>query len=790
MEIGEAEMLRSKINTGFLSQPGNDSDQLQWDGAFSGSSATAPAPISALAPDFSSLDTVAPLAPSPTATFSWAGVTQAVAGGRPPDLNIAAGPNAIVAVVNNHIDIYNKTGVQTLSSQTFNDFFKLPITNAVFDPQVTWDQYIGRFIVVEDDRGASSPDQPGSTSVLHIAVSKTSDPTQGWFTFDYNVKIDNNWLDRPILGVDSTTLYVSSNYFGLSTGTPNLGGMLWAFDANALAAGNMAPGKSFTSTGLMFPGGAFSAFAPAHTYGSKSGFSGDFLVNYNQNAIGADDFLNIVQVSNALGTPIINSQSLNVGNISNADPSGARQMGSSTKIDDGDNRIANAVWSNDKLYAVTEIRTPDGTHDVVHWFVVDTSNLTSLKLLSQGNIDYGAGFDTYYGNLTVDNAGNMIIGYSFSGPTAFAGGRYAVIPPGGTGLSAGDNGVDFAPGLGAYSSTATNDNPQPNPQLGNFRWGDYSGVAIDPANNGSFYVFNEFANTPTADSNWASQIAGVHKPSLLALPVTATDLTVLQQGVQASTNPAEATTVATQIDNVPAVGGQTVFSYATQLLNANAAFTVDIMATDSLMQGGTPTAGPLLMPTSPANELQNLAVSYLPNQAKFAQTLGLNVIVFDASAVALGVGAGGDGTQNNFLKTFGSPALTVSDFFTTVSGLTNVNTAFLQAQYNGYVDLYNKALPAGYNNADDAARAATFGVAVGTDIANPTLNAKLISQVNNALILNAESLIGDVTGAAVYKAGIALASEPTALPLQGTPPGGTSSPVAVLGVSADLSHSV
>jgi hypothetical protein len=775
-------MLRSKINTGFLSQPADDPDQLQWDGASSGSSFTAQAP------NFSSLDsglTVAPLAPSPTATFSWAGVTQSVAGGRPPDLEIAAGPNAIVAVVNNHIDIYNKTGVQTLSSQTFNDFFKLQTTNAVFDPQVTWDQYIGRFIVVEDDRGASSPDQPSSTSVLHIAVSKTSDPTQGWFTFNYDVKIDNNWLDRPILGVDSTTLYVSSNYFGLSTGTPNLGGMLWAFDANALAAGNMAPGKSFTSTGLGFLA-AGESFAPAHMYGSKSGFSGDFLLDYVQSNSG-DDFLNIVQVSNALGTPITNLQTLNVTNISNADPSGARQMGSSTKIDDGDTRIANAVWSNDKLYAVTEIRVGSGAdaHDVVHWFVVNTSNLASLTLLSQGNVDLGAGFDTYYGDLTVDNAGNMIIGYSFSGPTAFAGASYAVIPPGGT--FAGDSGVVFAPGLAAYSSTATNDNPQPNPQLGNLRWGDYSGVAIDPANNGSFYVFNEFANTPTADSNWASQIAGVHKPSLLALAVTANDLTVLQQGVQASTNPAEATTVATQIDNVPAVGGQTVASYATQLLNANAAFTVDIMATDSLMQGGTPTAGPLLMPTSPANELQNLAVSYLPNQAKFAQTLGLNVIVFDASAVALGVGAGGDGTQNNFLKTFGSPALTVSDFFTTVSGLTNVNTAFLQAQYNGYVDLYNKALPAGYNNADDAARAATFGVAVGTDIANPTLNAKLISQVNNALILNAESLIGDVTGAAVYKAGIALASEPTALPLQGSPP------VAVVGVSPvspDLSHSV
>src|SRR5262249_54629834 len=52
------------------------------------------------------------------------------------------------------------------------------------------------------------------------------------------------------------------------------------------------------------------------------------------------------------------------------------------------------------------------------------------------------------------------------------------------------------------------------------------------------------------------QIAGFHVPSLRFLPVTANDLTALQQGVQAFTDPGNATSVATAIDAVPA--GQTV----------------------------------------------------------------------------------------------------------------------------------------------------------------------------------------------------------------------------------------
>jgi hypothetical protein len=392
-------------------------------------------------------------APTPGLTISWAGITQFQAGGwNPPDCNVAAGSSNIITVVNDHIDIYDKSGTD-LSSQSLNGFFNQPSSNFIFDPRVMWDQFSSRFIAVADD-------QTGSNSVVHVAVSVDSNALDGWYKYDFNLKNGTSWLDYPVLGLDTANVYISGNYFNLNGGTYT-GSGVWAISKGAVEGGAAATPYLYNPTSLGAP--YTDLYTPAHMYGAQTGLNGDFLVEYAPNNSG-NDTLRIIRVENAgTGTANYNIQSLNLGNISDALPSGARQLGTSTLIDDGDWRIQDAVWSNNKLYAVTEVRVGSGSdaHDVVHWFVVDTSNLNSLSLVGQGNLDYGSGYDTYYGNLTVDNAGNMIFGYSFSGPSVYASSVYAVIPVGGTGLA--DGGVYLAQGQGVNT---------------NSRWGDYSGVAI------------------------------------------------------------------------------------------------------------------------------------------------------------------------------------------------------------------------------------------------------------------------------------------------------------------------
>src|SRR5262249_3817290 len=256
--------------------------------------------------------------------------------------------------------------------------------------------------------------------------------------------------------------------------------------------------------------------------------------------------------------------------------------------------------------------------------------------------------------------------------------------------------------------------------------------------------------------------------SLLTTPVSMTAILNLQAGIEGFTNADEATAEVALIN----AGTDTVAAYANRFEAANTAASEAVMATVSLMQGGTPTAGKLLSPTSTANEFQHLIVDYLPAQQAFAVANKLNITIYNAEAVGLGIGAGGDGTQNNFLKNFGSSKLALSQFETTLSGLTNVSVASIDAQYQFFVKLYGAPgnLPAGYPSADAAARAVTFGFAVGTDLANPTLNPTLFSQIENAKELNAETINGDVSGTAGYQNKVTLGLQPTALPLQGAPP--------------------
>ncbi|WP_316172195.1 VCBS repeat-containing protein [Bradyrhizobium sp. SZCCHNRI3037] len=426
---------------------------------------------------------------TPNLTISWAGVTESGAGGYfPPDCGIAAGVNYVCTTVNDHFDVYSKTGAHVIG-ESLQTLFNVPGSDFVFDPQVTYDQNSGRFVVIADNR-------TGSSSSIDIAISRDGNPLDGWYTFSTGVGLGNSWLDHPLLGLDGSTLYVEGNYFDFTTGNYTQSGV-WAWNLQSLEAGVGATAYFYSASSF---GGFNDQFAPAHMYGAESGVS-NFLIEYEQ--LSGTDYINVVRVNNAgTGTGSFSRQMIAVGNISDQTPTGALQSGNSTTLDDGETSIQDAVWRGNRLYAVTEIRVGFGSsaHDVVHWFVVDTSNLNALTLISQGNIDFapinGLNWDTYYGNLTVDDSGNLIIGFSVSGSSLYASSMYAVIPPNASGLT--DGGNILGQGLASYVQL---DN------LGRDRWGDYSGIAIDPTDGKSFWVFNQYANSGNA---WATSIGEGH----------------------------------------------------------------------------------------------------------------------------------------------------------------------------------------------------------------------------------------------------------------------------------------
>jgi hypothetical protein len=241
--------------------------------------------------------------------------------------------------------------------------------------------------------------------------------------------------------------------------------------------------------------------------------------------------------------------------------------------------------------------------------------------------------------------------------------------------------------------------------------------------------------------------------SLYTLPVSVSDLTQLQLGIEFFTNPAEATTEAGLIANPP----NTVYSYAVQLLGNNISLSQVTMAVDSLMFGTTENV----------TELTKLSTQFLPAQVANAVANGLNPTVYAAETLGLALAGGRTGDtlstshfQPSFASLFGS--LPVAQFVSEVASLTGINATAIQGFVQNWTNIYSANPSATFGlPLTLAAYGAAFGDAVGVALLNPTANgttALLVSEEQNALIDNAEGL---------YNAGIPLISEPPHTPLQG-----------------------
>ncbi len=222
---------------------------------------------------------------------------------------------------------------------------------------------------------------------------------------------------------------------------------------------------------------------------------GTYLVSYSGLTDFVNEYVQIVRVDNPLGTPTFTQQFVLVGNIDNvfAALPDAPQLGTTELISTNNRPALSAVWRDNRLWMTAEVLPssgPDAGQTTAHWWKLDTTMPSTIAVADQGNIggeDIAPGTFTYFPAVTVNRDGFAAFGFSASAPTIFAG-AYA------TGRAAGD-----APGTVRPSEVVHPGRDiyirrlSANPAFEN-RWGDYSGIAVDPTNNDFFWVFNEFAD--------------------------------------------------------------------------------------------------------------------------------------------------------------------------------------------------------------------------------------------------------------------------------------------------------
>jgi hypothetical protein len=466
--------------------------------------------------------------PPPLITFDGMNLTQSGCGCQPPDSSGDVGPNHYINTVNSSFKIFDKIGnpLNGTNGTTFNSFFSAlvgtPCANQnQGDPFVFYDHLADRW-VISDFAFASFP---GSNFYECIGVSQTPDPVSGGWNL-YALLVDPTFLDdypkmamwtEPQPGGAyhlTVNLFLNSTTFnGVKVIALDRGSMLSGGPANAIIF--LIPpaglGDSYSlvpanfRTGTAPPAGRdemlLAIDSPAtggvvQTQVKAWKFHVDFATPANSTlGIGADHSPNslitvdpfIDAFTTANGFTIVPQQ----GTANRVQTLGDKIMTPMAYFNQGGTE---SLWANSTVCQDANCTQPTG----VRWYQVDVTggNFPATPVQQQTWTNAGDGLYRFMPSIAVDNSGNAAIGYSVSSNSIFPGIRYAGRRAGDPPGNLGQGEATMFDGTGSQTS-------------GN-RWGDYSYLSIDPADNMSFWYVNEYL--AANGGNWRQRVGKFQFP--------------------------------------------------------------------------------------------------------------------------------------------------------------------------------------------------------------------------------------------------------------------------------------
>ena len=396
----------------------------------------------------------------------------------PPDPVVGAGVNHLFQMVNSVGRISNKTGA-ALSSFTLRSFFGIDPTAEEADPRVLYDAGSGRWFATEFQHAMTSA-TTGTSSVV-LAVSATSDPTGAFCRYRLGHPTTETFVhDFPQLGVSDGQVVVSYLAFSVSPGDFLGAGYYVVNKADLMACG---PSVRFARTP---PNPSRFTEFPAP---SLSGTSVLYLAMNN------GDSVTVFGISGIPGVGPVTESATTLGIRSWDLPPFAPQAGSGVLLDTGLGDVISATWRDNSLWiAGGEACIPPG--DGTQRSCLRVIEIRTDSLSVRQDTTFGATGQYYsFPAVSPDGAGNAFIVFTASSPGEFAGVRV-------TGRAAGDplNTLQDSTLIRAGGGAQTS-----------FRMGDYSGVALDPADTSKVWVTGEYIQA-TGQANWGTWIGQLTVP--------------------------------------------------------------------------------------------------------------------------------------------------------------------------------------------------------------------------------------------------------------------------------------
>ena len=407
----------------------------------------------------------------------------------PPDPILAVGPNHLMALVNRFFAVFTKDGsnLQQIYGPTW--FNNVAPGNNAFDPKVIYDHFDDRWVMVwlAVDRDTLNP-----TSHILISVSDDSDPNGTWCNFatrgDLNGSTTSGfWSDYQGLGFDEDAVYVVPNQFPFESGSVHV--KLRILPKSDLYDPS-CPAVTYTDFwDLRDPDNLSTpvfTVRPAVTFGSPGV---EYLINDSRFTTGTT--MTLWSLTNPLSpTPTLTAADVPV--TTRLSPPNANQLGgSSILISVGGARVRNLVYRDGSVWTAHSVADATGQYARARYVRIDVTGPTLLEDVSFGS----SGCWLYYPAITADANDNMSMVYNQSCLDTYIDIRY-------TGRRPADSELRPSAMLKAGEANYVKDFGS-----GRNRWGDYSGVAIDPADPTRTWMYSEYASSPANTwSTWFGEV--------------------------------------------------------------------------------------------------------------------------------------------------------------------------------------------------------------------------------------------------------------------------------------------
>ncbi|WIG59096.1 MAG: Na-Ca exchanger/integrin-beta4 [Ktedonobacterales bacterium] len=472
---------------------------------------------------------------APTASNNFDGVGNGFSGpngtftvaSAPPDTNGAVGPQDYVQTVNTDFAVFNKDASRgavgsvrygpVAINTLWSGFGGLCQTDNDGDPTVVYDGIANRWIISQ-----FAVTNPDPNFYQCVAVSTTSDPTGSYYRYSFSY---SNFPDYPKMAVWPDAYYETYNLFN-AAGTSFLGAQDCAFNRSQMLSGAAATQQCFTTST------SYGGLLASNLDGSTLPPTG--APNYVL-ALGTTTSLAFwkfhVDWTTPANTTFTGPSSIAVTSYAQACGGGTciPQSGTTNQLDSlADRLMYRLSYRNFGSYEslVVDHAVTAGSSVGMRWYEIRSPGGTPTVYQS-GTYAPDSGY-RWMGSIAQDQSGDMAMGFSLSSSSVHPGisytGRLASDPLGQ--MSQGE--TSLIVGAGSQTGTLT-------------RWGDYSAMTVDPADDCTFWYTNEYIPS-NGSFNWKTRIGSFKFPNCggtttndFSISSSPTSLSIQQGGSGTST---------------------------------------------------------------------------------------------------------------------------------------------------------------------------------------------------------------------------------------------------------------